>query len=137
MNIDKNYFSARLAAGEDIDAIGQDIAKAMNEALEEYRAAEEAKKVAAAKAENESAKRDIVREMVELIQEYAILEGMDGDELETSEEDIEQLVDAFTSLFAAMRDLKALVKNPVDPKPVTRIARNDDQILADFVSLFN
>jgi hypothetical protein len=75
--------------------------------------------------------------MVELIQEYAILEGMDGDELETSEEDIEQLVDAFTSLFAAMRDLKALVKNPVDPKPVTRMARNDDQILADFVSLFN
>lgn len=137
MNIDKNYFSERLAAGEDIDAIGQDIAKAMNEALEEYRAAEEAKKVAAAKAENESAKRDIVREMVELIQEYAILEGMDGDELETSEEDIEQLVDAFTSLFAAMRDLKALVKNPVDPKPVTRMARNDDQILADFVSLFN
>ena len=137
MNIDKNYFSARLAAGEDIDAIGQDIAKAMNEALEEYRAAEEAKKAAAAKAENESAKKDIVREMVELIQEYAILEGMDGDELETSEEDIEQLVDAFTSLFAAMRDLKALVKNPVDPKPVTRMARNDDQILADFVSLFN
>lgn len=137
MNIDKNYFSARLAAGEDIDAIGQDIAKAMNEALEEYRAAEEAKKAAAAKAENESAKRDIVREMVELIQEYAILEGMDGDEIETSEEDIEQLVDAFTSLFAAMRDLKALVKNPVDPKPVTRMARNDDQILADFVSLFN
>jgi hypothetical protein len=137
MNIDKNYFSARLAAGEDIDAIGQDIAKAMNEALEEYRAAEEAKKAAAAKAENESAKRDIVREMVELIQEYAILEGMDGDELETNEEDIEQLVDAFTSLFAAMRDLKALVKNPVDPKPVTRMARNDDQILADFVSLFN
>lgn len=137
MNIDKNYFSERLAAGEDIDAIGQDIAKAMNEALEEYRAAEEAKKTAAAKAENESAKKDIVREMVELIQEYAILEGMDGDELETSEEDIEQLVDAFTSLFAAMRDLKALVKNPVDPKPVTRMARNDDQILADFVSLFN
>ena len=137
MNIDKNYFSERLAAGEDIDAIGQDIAKAMNEALEEYRAAEEAKKAAAAKAENESAKKDIVREMVELIQEYAILEGMDGDELETSEEDIEQLVDAFTSLFAAMRDLKALVKNPVDPKPVTRMARNDDQILADFVSLFN
>ena len=137
MNIDKNYFSARLAAGEDIDAIGQDIAKAMNEALEEYRAAEEAKKAAAAKAENESAKKDIVREMVELIQEYAILEGMDGDELETSEEDIEQLVDAFTSLFAAMRDLKALVKEPVNPKAVTRMARNDDQILADFVSLFN
>ena len=137
MNIDKNYFSERLAAGEDIDAIGQDIAKAMNEALEEYRAAEEAKKAAAAKAENESAKKDIGREMVELIQEYAILEGRDGDELETSEEDIEQLVAAFTALFAAMRDLKALVKNPVDPNPVTHMARNDDQILADFVSLFN
>lgn len=137
MNITKDYFLNRLAAGENIDTIGQEMANMMSEALEAHRAAEEAKKAAAAKAENEAAKRDIIEEMIELVQEYAILEGMDGDELETSEEDIEQLVDTFTSLFAAMRDLKALVKNPVDPKPVTRMARNDDQILADFVSLFN
>ena len=137
MNIDKNYFSARLAAGEDIDAIGQDIAKAMNEALEEYRAAEEAKKAAAAQAENETAKREIIKEMIELINEYAILEGLDPKELEVTEEDIDSLVKSFTSLFAAMRDLKALVKEPINPKAVTRISRNDDQILADFVSLFN
>ena len=137
MNIDKNYFSARLAAGEDIDAIGQDIAKAMNEALEEYRAAEEAKKAAAAQAENESAKREIITEMIELINEYAILEGLDPKELEVTEEDIDSLVKSFTALFAAMRDLKALVKEPVNPKAVTRITRDDDKILADFVSLFN
>lgn len=137
MNIDKNYFSARLAAGEDIDAIGQDIAKAMNEALEEYRAAEEAKKAAAAQAENESAKREIIKEMIELINEYAILEGLNPKELEATEEDIDSLVKSFTSLFAAMRDLKALVKEPINPKAVTRITRDDDKILADFVSLFN
>ena len=137
MNIDKNYFSARLAAGEDIDAIGRDIADMMNEALEEYRAAEEAKKAAAAQAENESAKREIITEMIELINEYAILEGLDPKELEATEEDIDSLVKSFTSLFAAMRDLKALVKEPINPKAVTRITRDDDKILADFVSLFN
>ena len=137
MNIDKNYFSARLAAGEDIDAIGRDIADMMNEALEEYRAAEEAKKAAAAQAENESAKREIITEMIELINEYAVLEGLDPKELEATEEDIDSLVKSFTSLFAAMRDLKALVKEPINPKAVTRITRDDDKILADFVSLFN
>ena len=140
MNIDKNYFSARLAAGEDIDAIGQDIAKAMNEALEEYRAAEEAKKAAAAKAENESAKRDIVREMVELIQEYAILEGMDENEIKVSPEDVDAMVAAFTEMFAAMRDLKKLftsIDTPKARKATINIKPTDDQILADFLKMFN
>lgn len=143
MNIDKNYFLDRLAAGENIDAIGQDVAKAMNEALEEHRAAEEAKKAAkeakkaAAKAEDEAAKREIIEEMIELINEYAILEGLDPKELKATKEDIDTLVKSFTTLFAAMRDLKALVKEPIGAKTVAHITHDDDKILADFVSLFN
>ena len=136
MNIDKNYFLDRLAAGENIDAIGQDVAKAMNEALEEHRAAEEAKK-AAAKAEDETAKREIIEEMVGLINKYAILEGLDPQELKVTKEDIDTLVKSFTTLFAAMRDLKALVKEPTGAKTVAHITHDDDKILADFVSLFN
>lgn len=134
MNIDKNYFLDRLSAGEDIDAIGQEMAKAMNEALETHRAAEEAKKAAAAKAENEAAKRDIVEEMVELVQEYAILEGMDENEIKVSPEDVDAMVAAFTEMFAAMRQLKTLTARLDAKKPSHK---SDDDILNEFVKIFS
>lgn len=134
MNITKDYFLNRLAAGEDIDTIGQEMANMMNEALEAHRAAEEAKKAAAAKAENEAAKRDIIEEMIELVQEYAILEGMDENEIKVSPEDVDAMVAAFTEMFATMRQLKNLatkleVKNPSH--------KSDDDILNEFVKIFS
>jgi chemotaxis protein histidine kinase CheA len=134
MNIDKNYFLDRLAAGENIDAIGQDIANMMNEALEAHRAAEEAKKAAAAKAENEAAKRDIIEEMIELVEEYAILEGMDEDEIKVSPEDVDAMVAAFTEMFATMRQLKNLATKLDAKKPSHK---SDDDILNEFVKIFS
>ena len=134
MNIDKNYFLDRLAAGEDIDTIGQEMANAMNEALEAHRAAEEAKKAAAAKAENEAAKRDIIEEMIELVQEYAILEGMDENEIKVSPEDVDAMVAAFTEMFAAMRQLKTLSARLNEKKPLNK---SDDDILNEFVKIFS
>ncbi len=134
MNITKDYFLNRLAAGENIDTIGQEMANMMNEALEAHRAAEEAKKAAAAKAENEAAKRDIIEEMIELIQEYAILEGMDGDELKVSPEDIDAMVAAFTEMFATMRELKSLATRLEAKKPSHQ---SDDDILNEFVKMFS
>ena len=134
MNIDKNYFLDRLAAGEDIDTIGQEMANAMNEALEAHRAAEEAKKAAAAKAEKEAAKRDIVEEMIELVQEYAILEGMDENEIKVSPEDVDAMVAAFTEMFAAMRQLKTLSARLNEKKSLNK---SDDDILNEFVKIFS
>ena len=134
MNITKDYFLNRLAAGENIDAIGQEMANMMNEALEAHRAAEEAKKAAAAKAENEAAKRDIVEEMIELVQEYAILEGMDENEIKVSAEDIDAMVAAFTEMFAAMRQLKTLTTRLNEKKPLNK---SDDDILNEFVKMFS
>lgn len=134
MNITKDYFLNRLAAGEDIDTIGQEMANAMNEALEAHRAAEEAKKVAAAKAENEAAKRDIIEEMIELVQEYAILEGMDENEIKVSPEDVDAMVAAFTEMFAAMRQLKTLSARLNEKKPLNK---SDDDILNEFVKIFS
>ena len=134
MNIDKNYFLDRLAAGEDIDTIGQEMANAMNEALEAHRAAEEAKKAAAAKAENEAAKRDIIEEMIELVQEYAILEGMDENEIKVSPEDVDAMVAAFTEMFAAMRQLKTLSARLNEKKLLNK---SDDDILNEFVKIFS
>ena len=139
-----NDIYARLANGEKIEDIGNEIAAMMNEAMAkheaEVRAAEEAKREAAMKAENERAKRDLIEELVEIVHELAILEGMDPAELEITDEDVDQLVAAFTEMFAAMRELKALFAQAPVVKPATRNNTkivSDDQILADFIKMFN
>lgn len=144
-----NDIYARLANGEKIEDIGNEIAAMMNEAMAkheaEVRAAEEAKRAAAAQAEKEAAKRDLIEELVEIIQELAILEGIDPDELQVTEEDMDQMVAAFTEMFAAMRDLKKMFASldtdkviaPKGHKAVINVKPSDDQILTDFIKMFN
>ena len=136
---------ARLANGEKIEDIGNEIAAMMNEAVAKHEA-EEAKRVeAAAQAEKEAAKRDLMEELVEIIQELAILEDMDPEDLQVTDEDMDQLVEAFTEMFAAMRDLKKLfasidtdkVAAPKVRKATINVKPSDDQILADFIKMFN
>ena len=135
--ITKNYFLDRLNAGEDIDTIGAEIADMMNAALEEKRAAEEAARQEAAKQENEAAKRDLIEEMIEIVQEYAILEGMDPDEIAVQPEDIDNMVAAFTEMFELMRSLKQLKKIIPAASSNTKSSKSDDQILNEFVKLFS
>lgn len=138
--ITKNYFLDRLNAGEDIDTIGAEIADMMNAALEEKRAAEELARQEAAKKENETAKRDLIEEMIEIVQEYAILEGMDPDEIAVQPEDIDNMVAAFTEMFELMRSLKQLKKIVPAASSNTKDAnkaKSDDQILAEFAKLFS
>ena len=142
-----NDIYVRLANGEKIDDIGNEIAAMMNEAVAkheaEVRAAEEAKR--AAEAEKETAKRELIEELVEIVQELAILEGMDPDELQVTEEDMDQMVAAFTEMFAAMRGLKKMFASidtdkviaPKGRASVISVKPSDDQILADFIKMFN
>ena len=144
-----NDIYARLANGEKIEDIGNEIAAMMNEAMAKHeadvRAAEEAKRVeAAAQAEKEAAKRDLIEELIEIVQELAILEGMDPDDLQVTNEDMDQIIAAFTEMFAAMRDLKKmfadLEEKAAAPKvavKASKIAPTDEQILADFIKMFN
>jgi len=155
MVIDKNYFLTRLQNGEDIDVIGNEIAAMMNAAIDEHNAALEAEAAKQAEVEKESAKRELIEEMVDIIKELAILEGMDPDEMTLSDEEMDQLVAAFTEMFAAMRDLKKMfadLEAKLDsdksgsvrlhhPGPasgrITPVAKSDEQILADFIKMFN
>ena len=145
MVIDKNYFLDRLANGEDMDVIGQEMAAMMNAAMTEYNANLEAEAKRQAEVEKEQAKRELMEELVEIIQELAILEGMDPDDLQVTDEDMDQLVEAFTEMFAAMRDLKKLfasidtdkVAAPKVRKATINVKPSDDQILADFIKMFN
>ena len=132
---------ARLANGEKIEDIGNEIAAMMNEAMAKHEA-EEAKRAEAAQAEKEAAKRDLIEEMVDIIKELAILEGMDPDDLQVSDEDMDQMVAALTEMFAAMRDLKKMFASlDTDKvkahKAVISMKPSDDQILADFIKMFN
>lgn len=143
--MNKEYFMNRLANGEDMDAIGAEIAAMMNAAMAEHNANLEAEAKRQAEVEKEHAKRELIEEMVEIVQELAILEGMDPDELQVTDEDMEQLVAAFTDMFAAMRDLKKLFASidtdkviaPKGRASVINVKPSDDQILADFIKMFN
>ena len=149
MNMDKNYFLARLANGEDMDVIGQEIADMMTAALAEHNAKMEAEAAmkAAAEAEKAQAKRALIEELVEIVQELSILEGMDADDIELGEEEIDTIVASFEEMFAAMRELKKFaaalegVRVKDIPAPKTRITpvmpKSDDQILAEFAKMFS
>ena len=146
-----NDIYARLANGEKIEDIGNEIAAMMNEAVAkreaEVRAAEEAARVAAAEADKAQAKRELIEELVEIVQELAILEGMDPDELTITDEEIDQMVAAFTEMFGAMRELKKAIADmeahmpAAAPAQVTvkasKIAPSDEEILANFIKMFN
>ena len=147
MNIDKNYFLSRLQAGESMDDIGVELAAMMNEAVADHNAELEAKALAAAKADQEAAKRDLIEELVEIVQELAILEGMDPDEIQVTEEDMNQMVAAFSEMFGAMRELKKAISDmearmpAAAPTKVTvkasKITPSDEEILANFIKMFN
>lgn len=147
MVMDKNYFLSRLANGEDMDTIGNEIAAMMTEAMNEHNANLEAEAKRQAEVEKEAAKRDLIEEMVDIIKELAILEGMDPDEVTLSDEEMDQLVAAFTEMFAAMRDLKKMLSSfeaSVEAKPTPKapsvkvhLPKSDEQILADFLKMFN
>ena len=146
-----NDIYARLANGEKIEDIGNEIAAMMNEAVAkreaEVRAAEEAARVAAAEADKAQAKRELIEELVEIVQELAILEGMDPDELTITDEEMDQMVAAFAEMFGAMRELKKVIADmeahmpAAAPAQVTvkasKIAPSDEEILANFIKMFN
>lgn len=142
MNMNKDYFLARLANGEDMDTIGQEMAAMMNAAIAEHNARIEAEKTKAAEAEKEAAKRDLIEELIEIVQELAILEGFDADEIKITEEDMENMIAAFNEMFNAMREVKKLVATLEDAKPVKASAKpkvtaikSDDEALAEFVKM--
>lgn len=145
---DMNEILARLQNGEKIEDIGNEIAGLMNQAVAAHNAeleAEAAKKQA--EADKAQAKRDLIEELVDIVKELAILEGMDPDELEVTEEDMDQMVATFTEMFEAMRDLKKMLSSfeaSVEAKPTPKapsvkvhLPKSDEQILADFLKMFN
>lgn len=145
MVIDKNYFLDRLANGEDMTAIGNEIAAMMNAAIDEHNANLEAEAKRQAEVEKEQAKRELVEEMCEIMKELAILEGIDPDEIEITSDMVDQLMEGITASFQLARHLEKMfasidtdkVVAPKGQKAVINVKPSDDQILADFIKMFN
>lgn len=139
MVIDKNYFLGRLANGEDMDVIGQEMAAMMNAAMAEHNANLEAEAKRQAEVEKEAAKRDLVEEMCEIMKELAILEGIDPDEIEITSDMVDQLMEGITASFQLARHLEKMFAAAPAHAPVKtiKVAPSDDQILADFIKMFN
>lgn len=139
MVIDKNYFLNRLANGEDMDTIGNELAAMMTDAVNEHNANLEAEAKRQAEVEKEAAKRDLIVEMVDIVKELAILEGMDPDEVTISDEEMDQMVEAFSEMFAVMRDLKKVIADleAHNAPKAHKATPSDEQILADFIKMFN
>ena len=151
MNYDKNYFLDQLRNGQDINAIGQAMADAMNAAVADYNAEQEAARKAeadrVAKVELTARKKDLGLQMVDLFREYAALTGNTAmDELEITDEDMDTLVEALDQTFAlmgAMKELKVAIDSIPADKVVARNpkvnintsrAKSDDEVLADFLA---
>lgn len=136
MTIDKNYFLNKLNEGESIDSIGQAIADMMNAAVQEY----ETEKVRAAQTDR---KREIMKELCALIEEYGKLENVDED-FDITDEDIEALMKAFEDMFKTIKELKKIASALdhkiaiVDDKNIKMNAKphmSDDEILSNFIKM--
>lgn len=136
--IDKNYFMNRLANGESMDAIGNELAAVMTEALNEHIANQEAQKTA--EAEAELAKRDLVVELLDIVRELAMLEGLDGELVEVTDADVNAVTDALCGLFQTIKGIESLLV-PVAPATPVRITTkaqahmSDDEALANFLAM--
>lgn len=151
MNYDKNYFLDQLRNGQDISAMGQQIADAMNAAIADFSAEQEAARKAeaerVAKVELAAKKKDLGLQMVDLFREYAALTGNTAmDEMEITDDDMDVLVEALDQTFALMGAMKEL-KVAIDAMPVDKVvarnpktrtatihAKSDDEALADFLA---
>ena len=151
MNYDKNYFLDQLRNGQDISVMGQQIADAMNAAIADFSAEQEAARKAeaerVAKVELTAKKKAIGEELVDLFREYAALTGntaMEG--MEITDDDMDTLVEALDQTFALMGAMKEL-KVAIDSIPANKIvarnpqinintsrAKSDDEVLADFLA---
>ena len=147
MVYDKNYFLDQLRNGQDINAMGQAMADAMNAAIADYTAEQKAEAERVAKVELAAKKKNLGLKMVDLFRDYADLTGNTAmDEMEITDDDLDTLVEALDQTFALMGAMKEL-KTAIDTIPEDKLvglnpkkrsatihAKSDDEALKEFLA---
>lgn len=141
--MNKDYFLNRLANGEDIADIGNEVAAMMNAAMAEHTARVEAEKAMKAEAERianlENQKRDLAVKFVDLVRDYGMLVAPEAAAtLENyTEEDLDQMIAAIDNMFAlltlTMMLGEAQTTQPATPKVTVHVPKSDDEVLSNFI----
>lgn len=150
---DKNYFLERMNAGESLDDIGKSVADMMNEAKAEYDAQAALRAKAQKEEELKVRKFEIAARLRALFGEYAALVCPDVVDLLDSAK-VEDLVTVLDESLELAKNLRGLADyftedspfNPCRTKIIdaaipthktTKVKRTDDDILSEFIKIFN
>jgi hypothetical protein len=122
--MDMNDIIARLKNGEDAQAIADEMAKSLNDAVKQV--------------EKESKQADrkaaLAQEIADRINEYAALNGYKDSALTAS--DVENIFAEVYGLMTGVNDLLDVLFPKSEPVKVKKVKKTDDDVIADFLNTF-
>lgn len=122
--MDMNDIIARLKNGEDAQAIADEMAKSLNDAVKQVE--KETKQA--------DRKTALAQEIADRINEYAALNGYKDSALTASE--VENIFAEVCGLMTGVNDLLDVLFPKSEPVKVKKIKRTDDDVIANFLNTF-
>ena len=122
--MDMNDIIARLKNGEDAQAIADEMAKSLNDAVKQVK--EEAKQA--------DRKTALAQEIADRINEYAALNGYKDSALTAS--DVENIFTEVYGLMDGVNDLLDALFPKSEKVKVKKVKRTDDDVIAEFLNTF-
>lgn len=122
--MDMNDIIARLKNGEDAQAIADEMAKSLNDAVKQVE--KETKQA--------DRKTTLAQEIADRINEYAALNGYKDSALTAS--DVENIFAEVYSLMTGVNDLLDVLFPKSTPVKVKKVKRTDDDVIAEFLNTF-
>lgn len=122
--MDMNDIIARLKNGEDAQAIADEMAKSLNDAVKQV---EKESKQAGRKAA-------LAQEIADRINEYAALNGYKDSALTAS--DVENIFTEVYGLMTGVNDLLDALFPKSEKVKVKKVKKTDDDVIADFLNTF-
>ena len=122
--MDMNDIIARLKNGEDAQAIADEMAKSLNDAVKQVE--KETKQA--------DRKTALAQEIADRINEYAALNGHKDSALTAS--DVENIFAEVYGLMTGVNDLLDVLFPKSEPVKVKKVKRTDDDVIAEFLNTF-
>lgn len=122
--MDMNDIIARLKNGEDAQAIADEMAKSLNDAVKQVE--KETKQA--------DRKTALAQEIADRINEYAALNGYKDSALTAS--DVENIFTEVYGLIDGVNDLLDVLFPKSEKVKVKKVKRTDDDVIADFLNTF-
>ena len=122
--MDMNDIIARLKKGEDAQAIADEMAKSLNDAVKQVE--KETKQA--------DRKTALAQEIADRINEYAALNGYKDSALTAS--DVENIFAEVYGLMTGVNDLLDVLFPKSEPVKIKKVKKTDDDVIAEFLNTF-